>query len=76
MIRVSRERLKCKRQKAKDGSTDGGWDEQEDDREKNKEGERNRERWVVDGSSGTLGWRLQCLCVCECVCALQMSNGL
>lgn len=46
----------------------GGWNEHKSDKEKRKEGERNRKSWVVDGSSGTLGWRLPCLSVCECVC--------
>lgn len=43
--------------------------------EKRKEGERNRRSWVVDSSSGTLGWWLPCF-VRVCICVLQMSNGL
>lgn len=37
---------------------------------------RKIERWVVDGSSGTLGWRLLSVCMSVCACVPQMSNGL
>lgn len=35
-----------------------------DGERKKKRKVREMERWVVDGSSGTLWWRFQSLCVC------------
>lgn len=64
------------RKKAKDteAQMEGGMNRRATERKRKKV--RKIERWVVDGSSGTLGWRLLSVCVSVCACVPQMSNGL
>lgn len=53
---------------------EGGMNRRATERKRKKV--RKIERWVVDGSSGTLGWRLLSVCMSVCACVPQMSNGL
>lgn len=43
-VNLQRERLECKRRKARDGGTDGEWDEQQGDRERKRKEVREIER--------------------------------